>query len=203
MRPGVPELERMPVTKRFLPRTPERDLIDALCAISLDLIPYEPQTVAAYKNQMIESSLPYLRRKFSLRTLHWCHHLAFICFVACLAITTLGGAILAFMGEFRNNQWSWGCACSATIGFVILTFVTECARKHTPGTWVRERYADYTKEIPDDVHDTALLVSERIPEGELFVESYMEDPFLVLRYKGRDHHLEVWGEHGFKPTRGS
>jgi hypothetical protein len=205
MRPALPELERMPVSAMFKPRSDERDLFDILCDIGLGLLPYERHVVEAYKVHMVENDLPFLRRKFSLKTLGLLHSISFVSFVACYVVTIVLLVMPAFRWEVMNMLKIGIPGVCLSCGLLGVVVFTNHALKCTPGTWVRENLTEYLreKELPDLVHETAIAVSKKIPQGQLFVESFSEDPFLVLHYKGKDYYLEVWGEEAFRPSRGS
>lgn len=118
--------------------------------------------------------------------------------VAVALIAAIGFGVAALV--LWNSDWTVGIAATLLVAIPTAMFFLfkACIWEVTP-------IAHYRQAVPDFALQTALDLKAKLPEVELFIESFekrkVHDPFLVAVYGGKWYYLEVWNEPGFKQQR--
>ncbi len=91
----------------------------------------------------------------------------------------------------------------STIGTVwLVLFVVKLRLRNVrPEFWFRWKIQYYPDQIPMKAHLTAIRIARLFPDDQICVETFGDDPLLVVMHEGVDYYFWAWDELGFTGTR--
>lgn len=168
----------------------------------LSINPFDPETVAAYKERMLRKNTP------------WCTMLLTVTLRLALLAGCFGG--ISLFGGLIGAVVSWLSDASVipplitTVIGLSLTVLNVVYLPYLDSShivvpwWTRIHYDDYRGPIPDFALETMHNIHELCPDAPFFVEELrlrerVLDPFLIVQDpdNGTRYYLEVWLEPSF------
>ncbi|HEX8926463.1 MAG TPA: hypothetical protein VF786_11750 [Terriglobales bacterium] len=171
-------------------------LADALR--ELDILPFDPQSVVAYKQEKMEQVCARRTRGMVQFTPEPWDSFA-------------GEVYMSAMELVKRNGRKYGDRENTMLRFYtyqIPTYVPADSRVFLPPfaamlVWDLVEYPSVPTELPPHIDRKAKQISETVP-GAIFEtetlrdHSHQYDPFLVVRLGDERYYIEVWDEHDFE-----
>lgn len=184
----------------------ECQVLQTLSEVGPDAVPYKPELVEKYKDEMVRMDMPFL-----LRHRNWKAPERLVTFFAGALVVSIIVSLTGMAIQVFSYQWFALLLCgiagllNTAICFIAFNLTVDTI-EYKPIGWNRHIISEYPEQIPEFVLETALSVKERLPEAEFCIDSFVKNegvgcPFLVMCYQRDEYYLEVWNEPKFKAQR--
>ncbi len=158
----------------------------------LGIMPFSPESVAAYKKQIAFGNSP----SFAIR------HPQITEFI-------IGLSLLVFVLSFGNSFTGWfisvyvGLAAIAlmVLGLSVMLIMIEKTDDGTGGEWKLVPLKGYERAVPEFAIQRAVQLKKELPTAEIFIDEYIAkkvDPFLVVKHGEEQFYIDVWDEPKFE-----